>query len=120
MLDLDPPVKMLALVIDPPRLDNIARTILTLKEIGALFAKANGVVSPVDGDLSYLGRVVARLPIDVHLGKLVMLGIYIFHIIASSFLFSYFFFLLLSLLVYWENVDLMCVCLVCIPIGSFK
>ena len=78
LLDLDPPIKMLALVIDPPRLYNIAQTIYTLKEMGALFATAKGVVSPVDGDLSYLGLVVSRLPIDVHLGKLIMLGTYIY------------------------------------------
>lgn len=82
LLDLGSPVSLLALVIDPPRLDNIARTILTLKEMGALFATANGVVSALDGDLSYLGRVVSRLPIDVHLGKLVMLG-YVFNILEE-------------------------------------
>ncbi|KAK4015232.1 ATP-dependent RNA Helicase spindle-E [Daphnia magna] len=61
-------------VIDPPELSNIARTILTMKEMGALFVTANDVVSALDVDLSYLGYVVSRLPIDVHLGKLVMLG----------------------------------------------
>ncbi|KAK4021219.1 hypothetical protein OUZ56_003138 [Daphnia magna] len=80
LLDLGSPVSLLALVIDPPRLDNIAQTILTLKEMGALFVKANGVVTPLDGDLSYLSRVVSCLPIDVHLGKLVMLG-YVFNIL---------------------------------------
>ena len=74
LLDLGEPAALLALVIDPPRLDNIARTILTLKEIGALFVTAKGKVTPLDGDLSYLGLVVSRLPIDVHLGKLIMLG----------------------------------------------
>lgn len=80
LLDMGEPKGLLALVIDPPRLDNIARTILTLKEMGALFATADGKVSPLDGDLSYLGRVVSRLPMDVHLGKLIMLG----RIIISS------------------------------------
>lgn len=96
LLDLDPPEKMLALVIDPPKYGNIARTILTLKEMGALFTTVNGVVSSFDGDLSYLGRVVSRLPIDVHLGKLVMLGTYIFFISYSLFFSD------LVLLVFWE------------------
>ncbi|XP_046649298.1 probable ATP-dependent RNA helicase spindle-E [Daphnia pulicaria] len=82
LLDLDPPEKMLALVIDPPKHGNIARTILLLKEMGALFTTVNGVVSSFDGDLSYLGRVLSRLPIDVHLGKLVMLG-YVFNILEE-------------------------------------
>lgn len=118
LLDLDPPIKMLALVIDPPRLYNIAQTILTLKEMGALFATAKGVVSPVDGDLSYLGLVVSRLPIDVHLGKLIMLGTYIY--ISQLLFFLYFVqFSFLYTLTLLGIVDLMCVC-VCIPIGSFK
>lgn len=81
LLDLGEPAALLALVIDPPRLDNIARTIFTLKEIGALFLTANGKVTPLDGDLSYLGRVISRLPMDVHLGKLVMLGRYLYSLL---------------------------------------
>ena len=74
LLDLGEPKSLLALMIDAPSLENIVKTIATLKEIGALFATANGKVTTDDGDLSYLGRVVAFLPIDVHLGKLIMLG----------------------------------------------
>jgi hypothetical protein len=108
LLDLDPPIKMLALVIDPPRLYNIAQTILTLKEMGALFATAKGVVSPVDGDLSYLGLVVSRLPIDVHLGKLIMLGTYI-HVSQLLFFLYFVQFSFLYALTLLGIVDLMCV-----------
>ena len=74
LLDCGEPVSLLALVMDPPRLDNIARTIMMLKEIGALKITTDGRVTPLDGDLTFLGRVASRLPIDVHLGKLIMLG----------------------------------------------
>ncbi len=74
LLDLGEPKALLALAVDPPKLDNICKTISTLKEVGALFLTANGKLTPHDGDLSYLGRVIARLPLDVHLGKLIMLG----------------------------------------------
>jgi len=74
LLDLGPPKALLGLVIDPPKLDSIVRTVATLKEVGALFTTAKSVLTADDGDLSYLGRIVARLPVDVHLGKLIMLG----------------------------------------------
>lgn len=75
MLDLGAPKALLGLLIDPPNCENIVRTIFTLKEVGALFVTANGQLTHEDGDLSYLGRVVARLPVEVHLGRLIMLGI---------------------------------------------
>lgn len=68
------PKALLALVIDPPTLNSIARTILTLKEIGALLIAVDGKLTPFDGDLTFLGRAVSRLPIDVRLGKLVIIG----------------------------------------------
>lgn len=75
LLDLrEEPKALLALVLDPPSLSTIARTILTLKEIGALLIAVDGKLTPFDGDLTFLGRVIARLPIDVRFGKLVMLG----------------------------------------------
>ena len=75
LLDCGEPVSLLALVMDPPQLDNIVRTMMMLKEMGALKITTDGRVTPLDGDLTFLGRVVSRLPIDVHFGKLIMLGI---------------------------------------------
>lgn len=34
----------------------------------------NGVSNPFDGNLTFLGRVLSDLPVDVHLGKLCVLG----------------------------------------------
>ncbi|CAG9789289.1 unnamed protein product [Diatraea saccharalis] len=77
MLDMGPPSDVLALAMDPPDMSNIHRTILVLKEMGAMKKLSDGEWCPSDGDLTYLGRVMAKLPIDVRVSKLIMLG-YIF------------------------------------------
>ncbi len=50
-----------------------------LKEVGALTLKCgpdpeHKVNNPHDGDLTYVGSIMASLPIDVHLSKLILLG----------------------------------------------
>ncbi|XP_049877718.1 probable ATP-dependent RNA helicase spindle-E [Pectinophora gossypiella] len=74
MLDIGPPADTLALAMDPPDMSNIHRTILVLKEMGALKKTLNDVWSASDGDITYLGRVMAKLPLDVRASKLIMLG----------------------------------------------
>ncbi|XP_061468264.1 ATP-dependent RNA helicase TDRD9 isoform X2 [Rhineura floridana] len=75
LLDMGEPRALLATALSPPCISDIERTILHLKEIGAL---AVGVHSeeknPYDGELTFLGRVLAQLPVDQHLGKLIVLG----------------------------------------------
>ncbi|XP_028166135.1 probable ATP-dependent RNA helicase spindle-E [Ostrinia furnacalis] len=83
MLDMGPPSDILALAMDPPDMLNIHRTVLVLKEIGALKKTFNGEWSSSDGDITYLGRVMAMLPIDVKLSKLIMLG-YMFGCMEES------------------------------------
>ncbi|CAM9496697.1 unnamed protein product [Lampetra fluviatilis] len=74
-LDLGEPKAMLALALTPPNLSNIKRTVLLLKEVGALtITMADGRLNPHDGELTTLGRVLASLPIDLRLGKLLVLG----------------------------------------------
>lgn len=46
-------------------------------KMGALSGKIEGRETLEDGDLTFLGRVLAHLPIDLHLGKMVVLG-YVF------------------------------------------
>ena len=82
VLNLGEPKALLGLVMDPPRLDNILTSITTLKEVGALFTTVKGKPTPFDGDLSYLGRIMSRLPMDVHLSKLVMRG-YVFNVLEE-------------------------------------
>ncbi|KAL8168900.1 UNVERIFIED_CONTAM: ATP-dependent RNA helicase tdrd9, partial [Gekko kuhli] len=75
LLDMGEPRALLATALSPPSISDIERTILLLKEIGAL---AVGVPSddanPYDGELTFLGKVLAQLPVDQHLGKLIVLG----------------------------------------------
>lgn len=75
LLDLGPsPSMILQLALQPPRVGDIKSTILMLKEVGAITIQQNGKVNPLDGDLTFVGRVLGKLPIDVHLGKLLLVG----------------------------------------------
>ncbi|CAB3245863.1 unnamed protein product [Arctia plantaginis] len=74
MLDMGSPSDILALAMNPPDLTNIYRTILVLKELGALKKTVDDEWDATDGELTYLGRVSAKLPVDVKLSKLIMLG----------------------------------------------
>ncbi|XP_032882942.1 ATP-dependent RNA helicase TDRD9 [Amblyraja radiata] len=74
LLDMGEPRALLASALSPPNLKDIERTILLLKEVGALTVEIKGIENPYDGDLTFLGRVLAYLPVDLLLGKLVVLG----------------------------------------------
>lgn len=65
---------LLAVVLDPPPLQEIKTAVLELKQIGAMTAFYKGHLSDEDGDLTELGRVISNLPIDVHLSKLILLA----------------------------------------------
>ncbi|XP_069986926.1 ATP-dependent RNA helicase TDRD9 [Penaeus vannamei] len=83
ILNMGEPHALLSLALDPPNLSDIHRTILTLKQMGALAVKSKGVVSGLDGDLTYLGRVAAHLPVDPHLAKFIVMG-YLFGVLRES------------------------------------
>lgn len=74
LLEMGSPESILALAMDHPTLSDIANTILVLKEIGALLRTCNGKPSDTDGDISFIGRIMANLPIDVKISKLIILG----------------------------------------------
>ena len=71
MLDLGSPKEILALAMDPPRIQSLLRSIVQLQEMKALRLTVNGVQTRDDGDLTVLGEIIAKLPIDVKLGKLI-------------------------------------------------
>uniref|UniRef100_A0AAG5CUI8 Probable ATP-dependent RNA helicase spindle-E n=1 Tax=Anopheles atroparvus TaxID=41427 RepID=A0AAG5CUI8_ANOAO len=77
------PHEILAMALSPPNLSDITNTVLQLKEMGALLRTVNGLYSPQDGDLTYLGKLMAQLPLDLHLAKLVVLG-YVFSVLEES------------------------------------
>ncbi|XP_077997158.1 ATP-dependent RNA helicase TDRD9-like [Glandiceps talaboti] len=74
LLDLGEPKAILGLALTPPNLDDIERTILLLKEVGALSTVSSSSINPHDGDLTFVGRVLASLPVDIKIGKLLVLG----------------------------------------------
>lgn len=74
LLEMGSPTSILALAMDRPRLSDIANTILILKEIGALLKTCNSEMNDMDGDISFIGRIMANLPIDVKIAKFIILG----------------------------------------------
>lgn len=74
LMEMGPPTSILALAMDRPELSDIANTILVLKEIGALLKTCNGEVNDMDGDISFIGRIMANLPIDIKIAKFIILG----------------------------------------------
>lgn len=83
LLDMGPPPDILGLAMSPPNLSDIQNTILTLKEVGALYTTVNGTYSVQDGDLSYMGRIMAALPLDIRLTRLIVLG-YIYSVLEDA------------------------------------
>lgn len=73
-LDMGEPHSVLGLAMDAPKLEDIANTVLILKELGALLKTVNNEYSHVDGDLTFIGRVMEALPIDVRASRLIILG----------------------------------------------
>lgn len=73
LLDMGDPRSVLSTALTPPILGDIERTVLQLKQIGALSVQSNSQ-RQFDGDLTFLGRVLAQLPVDLQLGKLIVLG----------------------------------------------
>ncbi|XP_075386945.1 ATP-dependent RNA helicase TDRD9 [Tenrec ecaudatus] len=75
LLDMGEPRALLATALSPPSLSDIERTILLLKEVGALAVSGQREYeNPHDGELTFLGRVLAQLPVNQQLGKLIVLG----------------------------------------------
>ncbi|OCT68434.1 hypothetical protein XELAEV_18039735mg [Xenopus laevis] len=75
LLDMGEPRALLATALSPPNITDIERTILLLKELGALAVSGKREdENPYDGELTFLGKVLAQLPVDLQLGKLIVLG----------------------------------------------
>ncbi|CAF1670420.1 unnamed protein product [Rotaria magnacalcarata] len=74
-LNIGEPKSILALALEPPNINDIEVTILKLKEVGALtIHMGQDEIRPFDGDLTFLGKIMAELPIDIELSRLIALG----------------------------------------------
>uniref|UniRef100_A0A8C5U221 RNA helicase n=1 Tax=Malurus cyaneus samueli TaxID=2593467 RepID=A0A8C5U221_9PASS len=73
-LDMGEPKALLATALSPPTVGDIERTILQLKELGALTTCVQTEENLHDGELTFLGTVLTELPVELHLGKLIVLG----------------------------------------------
>ena len=82
-LDMGSPKQLLELAVDPPKNENLIQSIQCLKEMRALMTTVKGVTVKDDGDMTVLGEIVAKLPIDVKLGKLIILG-HIFGVLEEA------------------------------------
>ena len=74
VFEIGPPLQILSHMPQAPKLSHIKKTVKILKSVGALHLTVGGQLDEHDGDLTYLGRVMSRLPLDIRLGKLIMLG----------------------------------------------
>ena len=83
MLDMGSPKEILALAMDPPAINCLLKSVVSLQEMKAMRLTVNGVQKRDDGDLTVLGEIVAKLPIDVKLGKLIFLG-HIFGVLEEA------------------------------------
>lgn len=71
LLEMGSPQSVLALAMDRPKLADIQTTMLILKELGAMLHSEE---SPSDGEITLIGRVMANLPLDVRLTRLIIFG----------------------------------------------
>ena len=56
-------------------------------QVGALSSLSTGEVNPHDGNLTFLGRVISNLPVDIRLGKLMLLG-HVFGVLEETVIIS--------------------------------
>lgn len=73
-LRLGDPVSVLSQAIEPPLKYEIKHAVKLLKEAGAMTYTVNGVFSDCDGDMTFLGNLMSRMPMGYQASKLVALG----------------------------------------------
>ncbi|XP_059618224.1 probable ATP-dependent RNA helicase spindle-E [Phlebotomus argentipes] len=83
LIEMGPPETVLALAMDPPFKANVHNAILVLKELGALLDTVDGEFKVNDGDMTYLGKVMANLPVDIRVSRLIMLS-YAFSVLEDA------------------------------------
>lgn len=86
-LKMGKPIDILGLALNPPTRCSIVDAVLVLKELGALTRFSNGEFNFEDGDMTFAGEIMSKLPVDVRLSKLILLG-YIFNVLKEMIIIS--------------------------------
>lgn len=74
-LEMGKPLSVLALALDPPPKSSIDDAVLVLKEIGGLTKYSKrGKFDVNDGEMTFAGNIMAKLPVDVRVSKLIIMG----------------------------------------------
>lgn len=83
-LDVEAPATLLSKALHPPDPKAISNAVLNLKELGAMVVvcPVSGFVSN-DGTLTYVGRIMATLPLDTRITRLIILG-YIYSVLDET------------------------------------
>lgn len=75
MLNMGTPLDLLALALDPPDKSKVVDAVLHLKELGGLLRNdEQGNFQYDDGALTFIGRIMDGLPIDVSIAKFIVVG----------------------------------------------
>lgn len=74
ILEMGAPHEILALAMDQPKLSDIKNTVLVLKELGGLYRTCDNRVTEIDGDITFIGRAMSGLPIDVRVTRMILFG----------------------------------------------
>lgn len=76
------PYEIIGLAMQPPNKYDIENAVLVLKEIRGLHFMVNGEFCDDDGELTWLGKIMDALPIDIRASRLVVLG-YLFSVLED-------------------------------------
>lgn len=74
------PSKIIGLALEPPDLTDIRFTILKLKEARGLHFKTGDKYLSDDGDLTFVGKIMEALPLDIRASRLIIMG-YMFDVL---------------------------------------
>lgn len=83
ILDMGTPIEILGLAMSPPNLIDIHNTIKILKEMGALYRLKDNCYTLDDGIITYMGRIMVDMPIDIQLTRLIIFG-YLFSVPSEA------------------------------------
>ncbi|CAG9798816.1 unnamed protein product [Chironomus riparius] len=82
--DMGSPLEILASTIDPPDQSAIINAVLAIKEHGGMLIHDDiGNFDYHDGKLTFIGEIMAALPCDIRITKLIVLG-YLFSVLDES------------------------------------